>query len=203
MSSGVKNSRTGHKNYLDWSDSLFSTVYLWVKEGHHRKADADASILRYPQDHRLNALAVCMRSLVMEREITPNWFIEQGYQSAKHPDKAEEKRKALVLEHISESELLKVLSDVARADYLWPKENEQPKEVIDPNRLGMEHELLPKMWIYWKILIKNIHMFTLLVITMLLVCDLIPSQVKHTVFKLLARLEITFLTRGELQVVVG
>lgn len=130
-------SRTGHKKLPDWSDSLFSTVYLWVKRGTPpQKADADASILRYPQDHRLNALAVCMRSLVMDGDITPDWFTEKGYHSAKYPDKAEEKRKALILERISESELLKVLSDVARADYLWPKEDEQPKDVIDPNRLG-------------------------------------------------------------------
>lgn len=127
----------GHKKLPEWSDSLFATVYLWVKRGTPpQKADTDASIIRYPQNHRLNALAVCMRSLVMDGDITPDWFIEQGYQSAKHPDKAEEKRKSLVLEHISESELLKVLSDTARVDCLWPHEYEQPKEVMDPNRLG-------------------------------------------------------------------
>ncbi|UNH31145.1 DUF5906 domain-containing protein [Moellerella wisconsensis] len=127
----------GHKKLPEWSDSLFATVYLWVKRGTPpQKADTDASILRYPQDHRLNALAICMRSLVMEGDITPDWFTNQGYHSANYPDKAEDKRKALVLEHINDHELRDVLSDVARADYLWPREYEQPKAIIDLNRLG-------------------------------------------------------------------
>lgn len=127
----------GHKKLPEWSDSLFATVYLWVKRGTPpQKADTDASILRYPQDHRLNALTIRMRSLVMEGEITPDWFIEQGYHSSKEPDKAESKRKSLVLEFIDESELRQVLSDVARADYLWPRDYEKTADVIAINRLG-------------------------------------------------------------------
>lgn len=40
----------GHKKLPEWSDSLFATVYLWVKRGTPpQKADTDASIIRYPQ----------------------------------------------------------------------------------------------------------------------------------------------------------
>ena len=130
-------SLAGKKKLPEWSDSLFASVYLWIKRGTPpQKADSDASILRYPADHRLNALAIRMRSLVMENEITPDWFTEQGYHSASNPDKAEGKRKAVVLEYISEDELNAVLSDSARADYLWPREPEQGKTVTDVNRLG-------------------------------------------------------------------
>lgn len=109
------------KKLPDWSDSLFVNVYQWVKQGTTpEKNKADADILRYPANHRLNALALCMRSLVMEGDITPDWFIQHDYSSAKNPEAAEENRKALVLKYISESELLKVLSDVDRINWLWP-----------------------------------------------------------------------------------
>lgn len=119
----------------EWSDALFSTVYLWIKQGvPPQKHEADASVLRYPVGHRLNALAICMRALVLGGEITPDWLIQQNYSSAKNPEDAEEKRKALVLKYISKEELLKVLSDVDRANFLWPH---KPKNKdIDINRLG-------------------------------------------------------------------
>lgn len=113
----------------EWSDSLFACVYQWIKQGTPpQKEAADASILRYPADHRLNPLAICMRSLVMDGAVTPDWFTEQGYHSAKNRKKAEEKRQALVLTHISQEELTTVLTDIKRINRLWPVPVTKPKK---------------------------------------------------------------------------
>ncbi|WP_250209055.1 DNA primase family protein [Morganella morganii] len=113
----------------EWSDSLFTCVYQWIKQGTPpQKEAADASILRYPADHRLNPLAICMRSLVMDEAVTPDWFTEQGYHSAKNRKKAEEKRQALVLTHISQEELTSVLTDIKRINRLWPVPVTKPKK---------------------------------------------------------------------------
>lgn len=123
-----------HKKLPTWSDSLFSCVYQWVKQGKPpEKADAEAAMLRYPPDSPLGGLAIRMRSLVLGGDVTPEWLCEQGYQSGTHPDKAEEKRKAVVLEFIEARELSKVLSDSVRADYLWPP--------IAPNNPNSEKNL--------------------------------------------------------------
>ncbi|CDM88376.1 DNA primase family protein [Xenorhabdus bovienii] len=117
----------GHEKLPEWSDSLFASVYLWIKQGvPPQKAETDASILRYPVDHRLNTLAVSMRSLVMEGEITPDWFTEQGYHSAKSQKKAEEKRKELVLKNVTQEELSAVLTDIKRINRLWPVPANKP-----------------------------------------------------------------------------
>ncbi|HEJ9799512.1 TPA: DUF927 domain-containing protein [Proteus mirabilis] len=120
----------------EWSDSLFASVYQWIKQGTPpQKEAADASILRYSVEHRLNSLAVCMRSLVMEGTVTPDWFIEQGYHSAKNWEKAEEKRQALVLTHISQEELTSVLTDIKRINRLWPvTEPEKIKTVAETKK---------------------------------------------------------------------
>lgn len=128
---------SGQKKLPEWSDSLFSIVYLWIKRGiPPQKADTDAAILRYPSDHHLNALAIRMRSLVMEGAITPDWFTKQGFHSARQPEKAEEQRRALILEHINREELNAVLSDIERVDYLWADEQNTIKATIDINQLG-------------------------------------------------------------------
>lgn len=114
----------------EWSDSLFACVYQWIKQGTPpQKEAADASILRYPPDHRLNPLAICMRSLVMDGAVTPDWFTEQGYHSAKNRKKAEEKRQALVLTHISQEELTSVLTDIKRINRLWPVPVTEPEKI--------------------------------------------------------------------------
>ncbi|WP_228006355.1 DNA primase family protein [Morganella morganii] len=113
----------------EWSDSLFACVYQWIKQGTPpQKEAADASILRYPAEHRLNPLAICMRSLVMDGAVTPDWFTEQGYHSAKNRKKAEKKRQALVLTHISQEELTTVLADIKRINRLWPVLITKPKK---------------------------------------------------------------------------
>lgn len=109
------------KKLPEWTDSLFTNVYQWVKQGTTPdKNKAESDILHYPANHPLNALALCMRALVLGGEITPDWLIQQNYSSAKNPEDAEESRKALVLKYISKEELLKVLSDVDRINWLWP-----------------------------------------------------------------------------------
>lgn len=109
------------KKLPEWTDSLFTNVYQWVKQGTTPdKNKAESDILHYPANHPLNALALCMRALVLGGEITPDWLIQQHYSSAKNPEDAEENRKALVLKYISKEELLKVLSDVDRINWLWP-----------------------------------------------------------------------------------
>lgn len=122
----------------EWSDSLFACVYQWIKQGTPpQKKAADASILRYPPDHRLNPLAICMRSLVMDEAVTPDWFTGQGYHSAKNRKKAEEKRQELVLTHISQEELTTVLADIKRINRLWP--------VTKPKKSGRSRVNLTQM----------------------------------------------------------
>lgn len=127
----------------EWSDSLFTSVYQWIKQGTlPQKGAADASILRYPVEHRLNSLAICMRSLVMEGTVTPDWFIEQGYHSAKNQKKAEEKRQALVLSHISQEELTSVLTDIKRINRLWPIKGPKKTEIA-VEKINFHDDLAP------------------------------------------------------------
>lgn len=103
-----------------WSDALFSCVYQWVQRGKPpAPGDAEAALQRHLNDHLL-ALAECMSSLVLGGDITPEWFADNGYQNALDPKQALQKRRDLVLSHITQDELQALLTDSKRIARLWP-----------------------------------------------------------------------------------
>lgn len=108
-----------------WPDPLFSCVYLWVNGRPVKKEQADRAMKWTDPKTPLGALAIKMRSMVIGKE-DPGWLVESGYQSSKEPEKAQEKRKAVVLEFISEDELSAVLSDDVRINRLFKMQDKQP-----------------------------------------------------------------------------
>lgn len=107
-------------NLPGWSDALFSCVYQWVQRGKPPEAgEVAAAVRRHASDHLAN-LAECMAGIVLGGDVTPEWFVTQGYQDAKKPERAKQKRQELISTHIASGELQEVLTDVKRINRLWP-----------------------------------------------------------------------------------
>lgn len=107
-------------NLPDWSDALFSCVYQWVQRGKPPAAsDAEAAMQRHASDH-LQTLAACMQSLVLGEDKPAEWLTAQGYQNARDPNLARQKRIELMMNHIRMDELDSLLTDAKRIGRLWP-----------------------------------------------------------------------------------
>lgn len=118
-----------------WPDPLFSCVYLWVNGHPVKKELAAAAILQTDPKTPLGELAIKMRSMVIGKE-DPGWLVESGYQSSKEPDKAQQKRKSVVLEFIGDDELTTALSDSGRINKLFPPEAPAIKRTRLPLSIG-------------------------------------------------------------------
>jgi len=118
-----------------WPDPLFSCVYLWVNGHPVKKELAAAAILQTDPKTPLGELAIKMRSMVIGKE-DPGWLVESGYQSSKEPDKAQQKRKSVVLEFIGDDELTAALSDSGRINKLFPPEAPAIKRTRLPLSIG-------------------------------------------------------------------
>ncbi|EPP1148897.1 primase-helicase family protein [Yersinia enterocolitica] len=126
---------TSTKNKLNWSDALFSCVYLWVNGHPISKEDATAAMHQHKPDCSLGMLAVRMRSFVMGGEVTPEWLTSKGYLSSRDPDGAKEKRKAEIIAFVSSDELATVLSDGVRVNRIFPPIPTK-RQLLDLRKLG-------------------------------------------------------------------
>ncbi len=126
---------TAIKKKLNWSDALFSCVYLWVNGHPIDKGDATAAMQRHQPDCPLGGLAIRMRSLVMGGDVTPDWLVSKGYLSSLDPDEAKEKRKAEVLAFIQLDELAAALADSTRINRLFPPKPTK-QEILELRKLG-------------------------------------------------------------------
>ncbi|OZI13720.1 hypothetical protein CE195_13345, partial [Sodalis-like symbiont of Philaenus spumarius] len=111
------NYNPGEKANLDhWPDALFECVYSWAHNGLIKQHTAEAAV-KAAGASALAPLADKMLALAIGN-ITPEWLVNNGYQSAKSPEAAREKREAVVLQYISRGELLSVLVNVERINRL-------------------------------------------------------------------------------------
>lgn len=105
------------KNNLDrWPDALFECVYRWVMKGAVERSTAEAAV-KAASGAGLAPLAKKMLALSVGN-VSPDWLTNNGYQSAKRPDMAQEKREALLLEFISRADLSALLADSDRIHHV-------------------------------------------------------------------------------------
>lgn len=123
------------KQKLDWSDALFSCVYLWVVGKPIMSEDASAAMQRHDPLSPLGGLAIRMRALSVGGGVTPEWLTENGYFSSRNPDKAREKWEDVILEFIGRSDLNDALSDSKRINHLFPPVASSVAQ-IDRRKLG-------------------------------------------------------------------
>lgn len=123
------------KEKLDWSDALFSCVYLWVVGRPIMSEDATAAMQRHDPHSPLGGLAIRMYSLSVGGGVTPEWLTDNGYFSSRDPDKAREKREGVVLEFISQADLKNALSDSNRINHVFPPVDISVS-VVDRRKLG-------------------------------------------------------------------
>lgn len=96
-----------------WSDELFSCVYRWVNGRPIEKSVVARALQQARPDTPASALAARLSAFAIG-SVTPEWLVENGFESSLAPEAAREKREAVVLEYITRAELAAVLRDAER-----------------------------------------------------------------------------------------
>lgn len=130
-------SRAQKGSVSQWPDELFSCVYRWVNGRPIEKAAAAQAVLQTTTGTPLNALAGKLSTFSLGN-VTPEWLADNGFQSARAPETAREKREAIVLEFISRPELVAALSDSERVNRLFNAEPPAAEPAVTPalNQMG-------------------------------------------------------------------